>query len=478
MPGNPASPSLPPTCAIRGLVAFGPGWHKGELYTDARCRQVAANFAATGGRPLPLAKIGHDKQQRFARSLGFPNVGVVTRCAPIPGTGCFEVDIEGVPTEVGGKVNAGRLRGASVELKSQQRDPRDPSRELPGDVLTGISLLGEEQPAVQNWPEHLRAKAVPRATFADGTAVPPDHEMSRWLDLAAEVSDDLAAEAGAEFSADRRTVRIRGREFRAAALCFSDFETPTPDAVMTPEQESALAAAGFTPEQIAQMKAALGTAPQVPPTSPTGQFGIGGGEANRGAMEHYAPRVKDEDGDTIGYSRKRERPHAADADAFAAACKKYADDPDATPEQKMMARMYADMQELRKRTGELQAAADAAQKKDAEAQMAAFSDQVAKECLKIARKVEPKVVEGVIKPTALGILTSKSFSAEADRVKAFSDYFAGFAALPDDPRLSRPVGTAGGASEVAPLSASGRKVLDALKDVSPRVHARHTAPAA
>lgn len=406
-PAAPAPAALPPTCSIKGLVAFGPGWHKGELYTPQRCDQVPVNFAATGGRPTPLAKIGHDKQQRFARSLGFPNVGVVTRCVPVGG-GCFEVDIENVPTEVGGKVSAGRLRGASVELKAKQRDPNDPARELPGDVLTGISLLGEEQPCVANWPEHLRARAVPKATFADGTPVPANHEISRWLDLAAGVSDDIAAEQGAEFSADRRRVRIKGREYAADTLCFSDFD-PNPDApTMTPEQEAALQAAGFTPEQIAAMKAAL---PQA------------------GATVAAAGTV----------------PPVAGA-SMADLCKKFADDPGATPEQKMMSAMYSDFSkkfadmeakgaEDKKRIGELQASAEASQKKDAEAQTAAFSAHYEPKLKAIERKVAPVIIEKSIRPALKDLADSKAFSAETDRYKAADELLGRYAALPDDPKL-------------------------------------------
>lgn len=471
MPTAPAAPAARPvTCSIKGLVAFGPGLHKGELYTPARCTQIARNFAATGGRPVPLAKIGHDRQQRFARSLGFPNVGVVTRCEPIGDTGCFEVDIDNVPVEVGGKVNAGRLRGASVELKSKQRDPRDPARELPGDILTGISLLGEEQPCVANWPEGLRSRAVPVATFPDGSLVPADHEMSRWLDLAAEVSDDIAAEAGGQFSADRRTVRIKGRQYVADALCFSDFDT-NPDATMTPEQEAALQAAGFTPEQIAAMKAAIpGNAPAVPPTSPTMSDGKPAAPATPGV-------------------------------SMADMCKKYADDPAATPEQKMMAAMYSDFSkkfadmesksaEDKKRIGELQASAEAQQKATADAQMAAFSAEVdrviegeytpAGVCVRpgLSRKVPP-----VARPALKKLLVDlygpgvKAFSSEADRVKAFSDHVASLASTPDNPSLATGPGKAV-VGTPSRLSATGLKVLTAIRDVNPRVYEKHAAATA
>lgn len=422
--------NLPPTCSIKGLVAFGPGIHKGELYTPARCLQITRNFERLKGKTIPLAKIGHDKQQRFAKSLGFINVGTVTRCEPIGDTGCFEVDIDDVPTEVGGEVNAGRLCGSSVELKSQEPDPGNPAQKIPGDVLTGISLLGEEQPAVRNWPADLQKRAKPHATFADGSPVPPSASPARWLNAMADVTRQMAAEYQGEYRADRRAVRINGHEYSELTVCFSDFQPDKPEqpnkpeqsnqpdlinqpdagiAAMTPDQKAALKAAGFTDEQIVKMEASLTTtaaaatpAPVPPPTNPT----------------------------------MSAEPKPGEKMDFAAMCKKYAEDEKATPEQKMMAAMFSEMEENKKRVGELQASADAAQKKDEEAKMAAFSAEVAAECAKIAKKVEPKVIESVVKPTALGILTSKTFSSETDRRKTFSDYFAGFAAMPDDPRLA------------------------------------------
>jgi hypothetical protein len=448
MPPVPAAAAqaLPPTCSIKGLVAFGPGVFKGELYSPARCDQVADNFAALGGHPPPLAKIGHDVQQRYARSLGFPNVGRVTRCAKVGG-GCWEIDIEGVPTEVGGKVNAGLLRGASVELKPHYRDPRDPARELPGDVLTGVSLLGEEQPCVTNWPAELRARAVPRATFADGRPVPPSHELSRWLDLAAEVSDDIAAEQGAQFSADRSRVRIGGREYDARTLCFSAFDPNPGGRTMTPEEIRAkLTAAGKSPEEVEQILAALGAGGATPPPAP-------------------APAP----------------PPPGDGDMMAA-CAKFAADPAATPEQKMMAAMakkFADIEgenaELKKRFGAYEAAKEADQKKTEEAQMAAFSDKVAAACKPLYERIAPVVVDKVHRPTLMGVMTARTFASEGDRVKAFNDYLAPLLALPPDPRLAAKPGPA--VTGTGGLSAAGLKVLGAVKDVNPRVYAKHAATA-
>jgi len=461
----PDTAALPATCEIRNWVIFGPGLHKDDLYTPARCRQVVANFAAYSatGHTVPRAALGHDQQQRFARSLGFPSVGRVARCALVPGyeaQGVFEIDVAGVPTEVGGEVGAGRLAGGSVELKSHQKNPADPSTEIPGDLLTGVALLGEEQPAVRNFPPELRERTRPRATFADGSPVPPNPSPARWLEAMAEVTRAMAAEFRGEYLPDRRALRVGGREYSAAAVCFSaDLVAPNPGRTMTPEQEAALQAAGFTPEQIAAMKAALpgAAAPAVPPTNPT----MSDPAKKPAAMGDLVVTHDDEA-------------------QMAAMCKKYADDPAATPEQKMFARMYADMQGMRKefaedkkRLGELQAAADAAQKQTAEAQMAAFSADLDARVKALARKVPPVALEALKRQwAALYAPTAKAFSTEADRLRAFSDEVAGYAARPDDPRLA----PAPGAATETPsrLSAAGLKVLGAVKDVNPRVYQKHT----
>ena len=62
-----------------------------------------------------------------------------------------------------------------------------------------------------------------------------------------------------------------------------------------------------------------------------------------------------------------------------------------------------------------------------------------------------------------------------DDVK-MGDYADGLASLPDDPRLAGAPGKA--VAGPSALSATGLKLLAAIKDVNPRVYAKHTAPAA
>lgn len=433
------------TCSIKGLVAFGPGTHKGELYSVERSARVPENFKLLPGT-VPAAKLGHDVQQRFARSLGFPNVGTVTRCGAVPGyPGVWEVDVSNVPAEVGAQWNAGFLKSASVELSPEVRHPDDPAKKV-GPVLTGISLLGEEQPAVRNFPPELRRRATSagaRAAYADGSEVPPAASPGRWLDAMADVTRAMAQEFAAEFDAARNVLRLRDREFTAATVCFSDFQ---PEAAMDPELEAKLKAAGLTPEQVAAVLPLLRQPPApgaVPPPAP---------DADHDQMADDAP---------------------APTEDMAAACRRYAEDPAATPEQKMMAAMFAEMGELKKRYSEVAAAQEETQKKDDAAKMAAFSDRVEQALKPVYRKVAPVVVEKVHKPTLMGVLTNKTFADEAERVRTFNDYVAALHALPDDPRLSQ--SAAGAETNARPgLTPLQRSMLESesARRYAPRVRDR------
>lgn len=169
---------------------------------------------------------------------------------------------------------------------------------------------------------------------------------------------------------------------------------------MTPEQEAALAAAGFATEQIAAMKAALPAAGPVveatPVPPPACQMAAG-----------------EPDGD----------------EAMMSACKKFAEDPNATPGEKMMAQMYSAMSkkfsDMTKRFGAVEAVTAEKAKKDEADKMAAFSADISERCNKLilAGKVSPDEAEKVIKPAALNIGAAKTFASETDRLNMVRDLF-------------------------------------------------------
>lgn len=455
--------NLPPTCNVLGWVVFWPGYHKDELYTPQRCELIPVNFRLLADRTphaklgdelpgtSPRGKLGHDPQQLLAQRLkessGLISVGDITRCDAVPGyPGHVEIDVRNVPTRlVGGEIAAGRYNSGSVELKGQVRDPRDPSRFLDGPVLTAIAFLGEEPPALNECHPDLQARTKPRATFDDGSPVPPNPEPPP--EMVAAMSDVMryhAQKFSGEYRPERRSVRIGGREYAAEVVCFSDFNPEPPEAGrMTPEEIKAkLQAAGKPPEEIDAIMAALG-APMT---------------AAAGAVPPPAPATNPTMSDT-GAGGAAKPPEKAN---FAATCRKMADAAK-TPEEKAMYSAFADEMEAKdkqfadmtKRVGELQASADADRKTTEEAQMAAFSAEVARDvdgeyrpdgqCVRpgLSRKLAPverdRLKKFLVEQYGPQV---KAFSSSTDRVKAYQEKLAGYAGLPDDKRLAQPPGPA------------------------------------
>lgn len=405
----------PPTCEIRDWRVFTNGFHKDSFYSPAMVQRIAANFAAIPPADLtPVAGLGHDRKKRIAASIGLPNVGEVTGCRATPG-GDLYLTVTNVPAWLGGMINARRYRAGSVELLPEFRSPSDASTTYPGPVLSGVAVLGDEQPAVKGC-------EPPRAVFADGSPVPPNHDP---MPVSGEVMASLYSDAAPH-----------------PALCFSDatpLPTGAPMTPLTPDQEAALLAKGVAADVIASLKGgaamaaqpAVDAAPVPPPASPASPTPMGGD---------------------------------ASQDQFAEMCKKYADDPAATADQKMMAAMYSAMSkkfgdetgELKKRIGAFEASAEAAAKKDEEAKMAAFSADVDARCDRLVRdgKVSPAEVASVVKPSALNIGRAKTFSSEADRVKVLGELFATYEGRAVNPAFARAAGIA-----TAKDAATGKRVI-------------------
>lgn len=251
-------------CYLRGWVAFGPGYWNGGLYTRADCAEMGRLFRylSSGPNPalVPKVKIGHDAEQQLAErlkaSLGFPALGTVTGVRVAP-DGLCAFDLE-LPAQIGALCNGGVFNDCSIELAPPLPDPQRPTEKL-YPVLTALSLLGEEQPAVP-----LR-HPMPRAVYADGTAVPPASDLTPLAQAMAQVARTFSARSRPA----QGRLDFNGRTFATAVLCFSAMHPFTPKGPpMTPEQKAALEAAGFTPEQVAAMEAALAN-PNPPAPVPT-----------------------------------------------------------------------------------------------------------------------------------------------------------------------------------------------------------------
>ena len=409
---------LPPTCEVRDWPVFVHGFHKGDLYPPADLARMEANFKrlSTGagefksedGGPFltPNVKLGHDKQQRAKRSLGFINVGQVSRVERGGPRSSARIWLTNVPTEVGAKMNAGLINSGSIEIVPSIANPADPAQRIEGPVMTAVALLGEEQPAV-------KGMGKPWAVFADGTAVPPDHTVTPWLNALVSVRPDDRAEP--------EEALIGGQHYTQHRLLFSEM-------AMDPELMQKLAALGLSPEQCEQVAALCSGKMTAPPPAPPVAGGAGAGATTPTApMSDGIPKG---DVKTDAPERKDiKAPGAMDSTGKGMSAEEFAAAP------AWAKQIFGQFGEITKRMGDLESANKAVAQKDTDAKMAQFNAEVDTECLKVVRKLGPKQMQAVVKPHALAILTSQQFASETDRRKEFSDFFAGLASLPDDPSL-------------------------------------------
>ncbi|MDB5306205.1 MAG: hypothetical protein JWO38_407 [Gemmataceae bacterium] len=382
--GLPATTPDRSTCEIRNWVVFGPGWHKGKFfYSPADVRRMADNFTRLSTGPTPhveaTAKIGHDPEQRFAQSLGFPALGRVTHAGLAP-DGTFVVRrLAQVPVGVGAAVNAGLLRSGSVELIDGIPDPNDPAVTIPGPILTGVAFLGEEPPA-------LKGLARPRAVFPDGSAVPPATDLAPWIRSMAAVSRP-----------DRATATARdGRTYAAHTIAFSEMFSP-------PE-------VSHVRDQIVQQLQALGVDATQPPFA---------GLSDDALQQILSALQTGDPGATDGLSANPNNlptgpngpgvPSATDdSQALMSGWKHFADDPD-TPAfaQSMMSAFAECVGKLTKRIGALEASEGSRQKTDS----ASFGDRV-------SAAVDAAILRGAI--TRRQRDTYLTAGLAKDRVRTFS----------------------------------------------------------
>lgn len=431
MPGMTVTPDAPTSCEIRDWIVFGPGYHKGELYTPERVRRMAENFLRLKGYLTPVARLGHDAEQelaaRLARSLGFLNIGQVAD-AGLTGDGQLIIRrLVGVPVEVGAQVNAGRLNSGSVELLPRVPDPSDPAREIEGPVLSGVALLGEEQPAVKGFPP-------PKAVFPDGTPVPPAPTAAAWLSAMAEVAKTFSARS--RLGRRNGFVRLLGRDLPATTICFSEM-SPMPT---RNELDAQLQAAGLDPARYASLS----------------------DEDLAALCDKLAPHEAD--------SAEANPPPPPPASP---------QEPDTPPAYftAFTNEVKKCMADLTSRLGAVEKYAEDSQKEKATAQTAAFSeraaavvDQAIKEMRVYPRDRERFVREGT------EVLVTRTFADQAGD--------AAFAAWKSDV-LSRPVSTFGqdtvrdsGPAAGLDVTPEARAVLKHLRVTNPRVVERLTAPAA
>ena len=454
------------TCEVRDWVVFYPGYHKGELYGEEQAGRMADNFARLRSHLTPVVKIGHDSDQllaeRLKRSLGFLNVGRVTGVKRLPG-GRTAITITGIPVEVGEQINAGTLNSGSVEIIPWHPDPSDPAKRIEGPVLTAISLLGEEQPALKGLPP-------PRAVFADGTPVPPAKSVAKWLTAMAEVTKEFALASRGRSLLPRRYA-FADCSVPVATICFSEMGM-NPDAM----KQQLMSDYGLPddaipsdPSQLAKLHGAMtgskfsshmkkkfagdlpdmgGAAPPAPPAPPAASPPPGPPLPDQNAAfadEEFD--LGDDDGD--------------EAPPYA---------------KKMMSAMKKFAAHCTKRMGALEAAQTGMQKADEEAKTAAFAERVDAVLAAATGKIPP-VLRASFRQAGLNALKTRQFGdrTHANGEAAFQAWKAEIDRLPVTRLFSDQVVDQPNRGE-HPLTANGMAVLNALATSSPRVHQRLTQP--
>lgn len=256
----PAPANNSGSCELRHWTVFAPGYWKGALYSAADLQRMARNYVYLKPHLTPIAKLGHsveqELQKRLQESLGFSNLGQITDAGLNPDSS-FWITLKGIPVEVGGQINAGRINSGSVDLEREAPDPTDPSKKIQGPIIIAISLLGEEQPALKD----VRLK-MPKAVFADGSEVPAATSSAKWLDAMAEVAQTFSARHSGNRKPHSQSA-VNGRTFKT--LCFSDYSPEAPK--VNPDDLSA-ALKGMSPEQVKQVLLNAGLQMSDPPAAP------------------------------------------------------------------------------------------------------------------------------------------------------------------------------------------------------------------
>jgi hypothetical protein len=442
----------PQTCSIKGWVVWAPGYHKGKPYSVEASQRMPKNFAYLKGSTLPKlrvdggtkeTKLGHDGEQfireRLRRSAGGLAFGTITRCEEVPGwPGYNEIDVDGLPVRlVGGELNAGRLHGGSVEILNQEPDPRDPGRTIEGPILKGISLLGEEHPAIRNFPPELQERAIPKATFPDGSMVPANPEPPQeWLEATAAYNAHLMSELVAN-----RVYADDGIVSYAFSDMYADGKQ-NEGASMNPEMErKMMGIPGMSKEMAAACMACMAGGDAAVSPAPTGAA----------APMVTAPAPATGSGGPVGGGGGDMEPMSA---KFSKMSESMTD-----PNMKMMATAFASLfssnEEMTKRVGALDKMAEDASKAGEAAQMASFSaeidhllngtmkDEGGKRVHVVEHRELPYKILPVERPRIKQALLAmyapnlKTFSSDADRTAGLNAILDGYARLPVNKALAQ-----------------------------------------
>lgn len=414
-------------------MVFWPGYHRDQLYTAEECERIAPNFTLCRRWVDPVVKIGHSKDQglvkkRLKESSGFFSLGDFQKVATQPGSR-VAVWLANIPTEIGGLVNANRLRSGSVELIPFMDDPRDQSKRLEGPIMTGLSLLGEEHPA-------LKGVRIPQAVFADGRPVPANHNMAPWFAAMAGETRDMTSGFSERWKPTPK-FWANGCDMAPKTICFSE---------MTPMLDKAfLDSLGLTPEQVEAILAKEGGGAGDPAAgatpadtgAPPGETGVGGG----GPL----PPPPDTTGGAAPLPPIPPTPLGGKDDK-----KKdgLSQDNQTMPGPTGMAAEFA---EMKKRFGALEKAYSEKQKEEEKCMSAAFSERVDRVLKQNFRRIPPNL-RASFKQLGMATFRTKQFSEVKydDGEKAFAAFVATVESMPESTKFSSEIVDSKGPSTLAP----------------------------
>lgn len=132
------------TYKITGVEIFSAGTWNGIEHTVLDLHAMASSFSALKPGWIPSLKLGHDKDQKVARSSGLPSVGWVERVYVVGDK--MMADFDNIPEQVFRLIEKKAYRKVSCEIYYGVKV---------GDanyshVLAAVALLGSELPGVMN----------------------------------------------------------------------------------------------------------------------------------------------------------------------------------------------------------------------------------------------------------------------------------------------------------------------------------------
>lgn len=165
--------------SIRGVEIFREGTWNGSKFTKSDLEQIVASFHETSGAVKPFLKIGHNDDQDVLKRDDLPAAGWVSdmRLENLGAKGFVIVaDFQGIPSKIYTLIENGSYRGRSIEIWRDVNVAGKNHRWL----LTAVSILGANLPAVDSLEDMLNLFAANGETVEGGTVHKFESEAERF----------------------------------------------------------------------------------------------------------------------------------------------------------------------------------------------------------------------------------------------------------------------------------------------------------